>query len=112
MVVRAGEKDNDANGTNGNQHDMGFARLFTGAKLISRGGQPWGGSASVDQLLAQAWKVDSLTLAVLASQSESLSNFLIEAQLHGLPAVAYDIVGVGECFAETPCHPFAPFLSR
>jgi glycosyltransferase involved in cell wall biosynthesis len=37
-------------------------------------------------------------LAVLASQSESLSNFLIEAQLHGLPAVAYDIVGVGECF--------------
>ncbi len=37
-------------------------------------------------------------LAVLASQSESLSNFLIEAQLHGLPCVAYDIVGVGECF--------------
>jgi glycosyltransferase involved in cell wall biosynthesis len=38
-------------------------------------------------------------IALLASQSESLSNFLIEAQLHGLPAVAYDIVGVGECFA-------------
>ncbi len=38
-------------------------------------------------------------LAVLASQSESLSNFLIETQLHGLPAVAYDVVGVGECFA-------------
>ncbi len=37
-------------------------------------------------------------LAVLASQSESLSNFLIETQLHGLPAVAYDVVGVGECF--------------
>ncbi len=37
-------------------------------------------------------------LALLASQSESLPNFLIEAQLHGLPAVAYDIVGVGECF--------------
>ena len=37
-------------------------------------------------------------IALLASQSESLSNFLIEAQLHGLPAVAYDIVGVGECF--------------
>jgi len=37
-------------------------------------------------------------IAVLASQSESLPNFLIEAQLHGLPAVAYDIVGVGECF--------------
>lgn len=38
-------------------------------------------------------------IALLASQSESLSNFLIESQLHGLPAVAYDIVGVGECFA-------------
>ncbi len=38
-------------------------------------------------------------LAVLASRSESLSNFLIEAQMHGCPAVAYDIVGVGECFA-------------
>lgn len=37
-------------------------------------------------------------IAVLASQSESLSNFLIEAQLHGLPAVSYDIVGCGECF--------------
>lgn len=37
-------------------------------------------------------------IAVLASQSESLSNYLIEAQLHSLPAVAYDIVGVGECF--------------
>ncbi len=37
-------------------------------------------------------------LAVLSSQSESLSNFLIETQLHGLPAVAYDVVGVGECF--------------
>lgn len=38
-------------------------------------------------------------LALLASRSESLSNYLIEAQLHGLPAVAYDVVGVGECFA-------------
>jgi glycosyltransferase involved in cell wall biosynthesis len=38
-------------------------------------------------------------VALLASRSESLSNYLIEAQLHGLPAVAYDVVGVGECFA-------------
>jgi glycosyltransferase involved in cell wall biosynthesis len=37
-------------------------------------------------------------VALLTSQSESLPNFLVEAQLHGLPAVAYDIVGVGECF--------------
>lgn len=61
---------NDANGTDGNEHDMGFARMFTGARLLSVGGQPWGGGPSVDQILAQAWNVDSLTLAVLASQTE------------------------------------------
>jgi hypothetical protein len=60
----------DANGTNGNTHDMGFARMFTGAPLVSYGGQPWGGAASVDQLLAQAWGIDTLTMAVLASQTE------------------------------------------
>ncbi|MCF7688317.1 MAG: glycosyltransferase [Cephaloticoccus sp.] len=37
-------------------------------------------------------------LAVHASLSESLSNFLIEAQAHGLPAVAYAAQGVEECF--------------
>jgi glycosyltransferase involved in cell wall biosynthesis len=37
-------------------------------------------------------------LAVHASTSESLSNFLIEAQSHGLPAVAYEAQGIGECF--------------
>jgi len=37
-------------------------------------------------------------VAVHASRSESLSNFLIEAQAHGLPAVAYDARGIGECF--------------
>ena len=61
---------NDANGTNANQHDMGFARMFTGARLISSGGQPWGGGASVDQIVAQSFGVDTLTLAVLASQTE------------------------------------------
>jgi hypothetical protein len=61
---------NDANGTTGNQHDMGFARMFTGARLLSQGGQPWGGATSVDQLVANAWGIDSLTLAVLASQTE------------------------------------------
>jgi len=60
----------DANGTAANQHDMGFARMFTGARLMSQGGQPWGGATSVDQILAGAWQLDSLTLAVLASQTE------------------------------------------
>ncbi len=36
-------------------------------------------------------------LAVLASKAESLSNFLIEAQAHGLPVVAADARGVSEC---------------
>lgn len=36
-------------------------------------------------------------LAVLASCAESLSNFLIEAQAHGLPVVAARATGVDEC---------------
>jgi len=37
-------------------------------------------------------------IAVHASHRESLSNFLIEAQSHGLPAIAYDALGVSETF--------------
>ena len=37
-------------------------------------------------------------IAVHASGSESLSNFLIEAQAHGLPAIAYHAQGIAECF--------------
>ena len=37
-------------------------------------------------------------IAVHASASESLSNFLIEAQAHGLPAVAYAARGISETF--------------
>ncbi len=37
-------------------------------------------------------------LAVHASHSESFSNFLIEAQTHGLPAIAYAAQGVDETF--------------
>jgi hypothetical protein len=55
----------DANGTDGNEHDM-----FTGQKLISVGGQPWGGGPSVDQIIAKSLGVDTLTLAVLASEVE------------------------------------------
>lgn len=39
-------------------------------------------------------------VAVLASRSESLSNFLIEAQAHGLPAVACAATGVDECLED------------
>ncbi len=37
-------------------------------------------------------------LAVHASWSEALSNFLIEAQAHGLPVVACEAQGIRECF--------------
>ena len=37
-------------------------------------------------------------VAVHASSSEALSNFLIEAQAHGLPVVACAAQGIGECF--------------
>ncbi len=37
-------------------------------------------------------------LAVHASWSEALSNFLIEAQAHGLAGVAYAAQGIGECW--------------
>lgn len=36
-------------------------------------------------------------LAVHASWSESLSNFVIEAQAHGLPAIVFDAQGMKEC---------------
>ncbi len=40
-------------------------------------------------------------LALLTSRGkESLPNFLVEAQCFGLPAVAYLVNGVGECFEE------------
>jgi Protein of unknown function (DUF1552) len=58
----------DLNDNYGNTHDMGFARMFTGERLLPSGDQPWGGGISVDQTLANAWGLDSLTLAVLASE--------------------------------------------
>ncbi len=39
-------------------------------------------------------------IAVHASREEALSNFLIEAQAHGLPAVACRALGIRECFLE------------
>ena len=37
-------------------------------------------------------------IAVHASKEEALSNFIIEAQSHGLPAVAARALGIEECF--------------
>jgi glycosyltransferase involved in cell wall biosynthesis len=37
-------------------------------------------------------------VAVHASTSEALSNFIIEAQAHGLPAVVFQAQGMEECF--------------
>jgi glycosyltransferase involved in cell wall biosynthesis len=42
----------------------------------------------------------SADIAVHASREEALSNFLIEAQAHGLPAVACRALGIRECFVE------------
>jgi len=42
----------------------------------------------------------SADVAVHASREEALSNFLIEAQAHGLPAVAARALGIRECFIE------------
>jgi hypothetical protein len=57
--------------TTGNQHDIGFARMFTGAPLMpTPDGAPWGGAASIDQVLANDWNVQSLTTAVYASEVE------------------------------------------
>ena len=41
---------------------------------------------------------DAADIAVHASTSESLSNFFIEAQARGLPAVAYSVQGISETF--------------
>ena len=57
--------------TTGNQHDVGFARMFTGAQLMpTPDGAPWGGAASIDQILAKDWSVQSLTTAVYSSEVE------------------------------------------
>lgn len=69
-VVRGVQVPRDLNGANGNEHDAGFARMFTGAKILSLGGAPWGGAASIDQVLGKKWMVDPLNLAVLASSIE------------------------------------------
>jgi hypothetical protein len=74
-LVRGLEVRNNV-ATAGNEHDVGFARMFTGAPLMpTANGAPWGGAASVDQILAKDWDVQSLTTAVYASSLESRPHF-------------------------------------
>ena len=70
ILVKGVYVPRDVHGTDGNEHDMGFARMFTGERLLSIGGKPWGGGPSVDQILARSWGIDSLALAVLTSAVE------------------------------------------
>jgi hypothetical protein len=95
-VVRGVFAPHDTNGTNGNEHDVGFARMFTGQPLMSAGGQPWGGGPSVDQIVARAWNLNSLTLAVLTSSVQPhpkpgfdhrRSFSYIDAGVHKLPTL-------------------------
>jgi hypothetical protein len=70
-LVRGVRVPFDANGTDANEHDMGFARMFTGQRLLSIGGHPWGGDISLDQRVARVvGSPETLTLAVLASEVE------------------------------------------
>src|SRR5690606_1512076 len=39
-------------------------------KLVEIGGKPWGGGPSVDQMVAKAWNMETMTTAVLSSEVE------------------------------------------
>ncbi|MFO0662440.1 MAG: DUF1552 domain-containing protein [Polyangiaceae bacterium] len=69
-VVKGMFVPREANGTEANEHDMGFARMFTGAQLLSVAGKPWGGAASLDQVLGRAWGTSPMNLAVVTSNIE------------------------------------------
>ena len=70
-VIRGLQVTNNVS-TSGNQHDIGFARMFTGAQLKpTADGAPWAGAASIDQILAKEWGVQSLTTAVYSSEVEA-----------------------------------------
>lgn len=60
----------DSHGTDSNEHDMGFARMFTGEPLFNIAGKPWGGGPSVDQIVARQWRTETLTTAIVTSAVE------------------------------------------
>jgi len=108
----------DAGGTDGNEHDMGFARMWTGAPLLAVAGHPWGGAPSVDQLIAQARGASSLALAVYASEIQAFpkpgfqhrrSFSYVAPGVHKVPTldpfVAYsDLFWGGEALTDAARH--------
>jgi hypothetical protein len=66
-VVRGVRVESDANDTDGNEHDMGFGRMWTGERLLSVAGHPWGGAQSIDQIVAQGSGMPSLNQAIYTS---------------------------------------------
>jgi glycosyltransferase involved in cell wall biosynthesis len=84
------------------------AECRAGSLAVSGSNRP---NPAIDRVKFLGWQRDPTPLyaaadiAVHASASESLSNFLIEAQAHGLPAVAYHAQGIAECFVpgDTGC---------
>jgi Protein of unknown function (DUF1552) len=70
QLVRGIYNGVDLNGADGNEHDAGFIRMFTGAKVLSIGGAPWAGGASIDHLLGQRWNTEPLNLAIQSSSIE------------------------------------------
>jgi len=66
-LVRGVFYPRDLNGAEGNEHDVGFARLYSGARVLPIGTAPWAGAASIDHVIGKKWGVDPLNLAVLSS---------------------------------------------
>jgi hypothetical protein len=66
-VVKGVFVPSDANGTDGNEHDMGFARMWTGERLMNIAGHPWGGAPSVDEMIARVVGMPSLNQAIYTS---------------------------------------------
>lgn len=48
-------------------------------------------------------------LATMASETDAMSNFLVESQLHGLPVVAWDFAGTRETFVHDVSGILTPF---
>jgi hypothetical protein len=89
-------------------HDVGFARMFTGASLVGVGGAPYGGAISIDQMLANYWSQPSLTTAVYAS---SLQPFPKKG-FNNRASFSYEKVGTLHVPFIDPYTAFLSFFGR